>query len=320
MEKDDRGSIAFDSEKQKQLALIFDPAKIVNSVGFQTFSAIVRLTILLIISIFGAFVTFGMKDITHLYTGEFWITTVIFLAEQTYSFSLGRDYTLLLLYKYNPDFTKERATFEVSLELINSDPEELGKAIDAWNIYDKETVYKSTIQKTLMDIEAEIRKEKSKTKPSKKRISRIEQRKQTVKSLLDPEYIKETIDFIKLKGWEPMNYRELVNYDQTASKSVSKNYLYSLKKYKRRQTQKKFALGLITSALFGWIAFTPGLTAAEGFGRVITTIALILVNLFWGYMDAHTAMTNVILPNYRNKNQAAMFCSKWIGKQRKTNT
>ena len=297
-------------KQAKELNRIFNPKSIVESIGFQTVSAAVRLSILIILAIFGAFVSYGMKDLSAFATGDFWMHTIILLAEQTYAFSIAQEYTMALLFRYNQEYITEKKKFDTSIDLLGTDPEKLNSAIDAWNEYDKTDCYKAMIEDDLAAIESKVRIYKSRKNPPEKKIARLETRRTTVKTLVDPKYIQENIRTIQVPDWRPMDYREFINGAQAADKHRSKNTLLSIKAYKRKKLIKKFGVGIISSVAMGLVAFDATIGAANGIGKGLTTFALIIMQLFWGFMDAQNAMATIILPNTKNKNQAAMYCSK----------
>jgi len=301
--------VLMDPNQQKEFLKIFDAKSIVDSVEFQTFSAALRMLILIILAIFGAFVSYGMKDLSVFKDYSFWMNTIVMLAEQLYAFSVASDYTMVLLKKYHPEYTAANKDLVDAIDLIKQNPDKLERAIKEWNEDDKITMYKDAIEIRITSIENNIRTEKSRKKIRTKKLASMEEQKKVVKTLLDPKYMNENIKYMNIKGYVPLYYRDLVNKEQTASQSKSKNYMYSMKKYKAKTRSKKVFFGIMSSILTGMIAFNLIVAAEEGIGRIITMLALIIVQAFWGFMDAQTAMGTVLLPDTLNKLEAAVYCS-----------
>ncbi|NCU31573.1 MAG: hypothetical protein EOM23_01250 [Candidatus Moranbacteria bacterium] len=311
-----------DKKRDFELGQIFDAAKIVNSMAFKTGTAIAQLFVIFIFSIVFAQFSVGLGDWTAITESAFWGQSIILFGEQYYAYFVMYDwiYTAFLRgdthlvgngSKESPGLISE---YEDTLKIFETNLEKIEIGLTEWNRIDKIEVYRNSIKDHITKLQDQIRKQRFAKKKDEVKITELKERVETAIQLLNDKETIDNIEFLNIKGFRPVYYKDLVNGEKVASDSKTRNSLVDINKLRRGRFKKKLIVSLFTAA-FGGLLIWDAIAGGSGFwGRFLYMIFVIMIQVAWAIKDAYTDVYRGVIPNYKLKKRILLFCSEFTPK------
>lgn len=278
-------------EKHYELSQVINAKKIVDSMAFKTSISIVQLFIVLSISVLFAQVSLGFENFSNLLTTDYWANVLILFGEQYWIYYIIYDWFFMALSKSderlvgNDDILGLNKEIETYIDNLNDeDKVELG--LKAWNKKQKFETYKLNVKEHITDLQNKL--EKARLKNNEKKIEKLKNRLETAKTLYtDPEIIDE-IEFVNVKNYKNLSYKDLMSDGSYSYNQKGYNTLIDLKGIRFKRFLSKGLLKLLVSMIGGLLAYRF-IVGGEGFWqRLAYMVSIMGIQVIWAIKDAYT--------------------------------
>lgn len=331
--------------KQRELSRIFDLDKVTNSMAFKTGEFILKMSVMLVLAFAGGFLAPGVSDnFTFWKDWSFWMKSGITFMEQTYAFTAALDWFTELLMRtdarivgkvYEKNDTtppQDRdiglaAEFDQLAKETGKDPEALERGRKAWNRFAKIECYQKTVEKWLKKLQIKLRRlqnheirflpwffRKKRIISRDAKIASLKSRIQTTFDLINDKQTIDNIDYLSIKGFVPIQTKDIENSEETLSISETQNSLVNIEANKAKRLMKRLGIMVITSLFAGlviWQTVTKG-----GFGTIMYTLFLIIMQAGMGLREAYKDVSRGVIPNYKVKIRAQRFILEHAKKEK----
>lgn len=295
-------------KKNFELAQIFNAQKIANSMSFKTGTAIIQLLVIIFASIIFAQMSIGFSDLSAFRTGAFWANAGILFGEQYYAYYVVYDWLFTAFMKSDVHLVGDNGLIKQTDDLVDLFDEntiKLEKGIEKWNLEDKIETYKNNIKAHINKLKNKQEKYRLKGKVDK--VNEYEKRIETSKELL---LDTNDIEFLHIKGYTPVLYKDVVNSEKTYSTSTTRNSFVDLGAVRRKRFFKK-GISKFLFSIFGGLLIFNVIIGGDGFGgRLAFMLFVIVMQSAWAIKDAYQDIYQIVIPNFRLRKRILLYSAE----------
>lgn len=317
-------------EKETLVDSLLDPKGLKESAKFQVGLASVKMVMLMFFSFMGVSVTFGLNGLSQLADPGYWIQFAILMFEQNYAYDAGYQLSLALLKKKRQDYRKivndcddlvegvvDPETQKVVVEAIKVDAPMAHDAIDAINVDGKKEWFQNQCDARIELLNGKINKIKDRRNPwffrkailkyQQNTITYLEDKIARIRSVRDDKNILESLKNRTVKGYQMVEYGDIVSDQQEKEKKQhSKYHRRSQKAYESKGFLKR-NISRVLTAVMGCVMLYQFATSKDQFGsRMAYTLFIISLQFSSGWSAAVKTMEAIIIYN-ANERLACLF-------------
>lgn len=292
--------------------------------AFKTGTAALQLLVVLFVSVVFAQVNVGFNDWTAFATGSYWANASILFAEQYYIYYIFYDWLFAALSKSDERLVGGKEIIdengnkslsvglieenEVILQAFDENPDKLDNGIAAWNKEQKYITYQNNVKAHITKLQNKL--EKLRLKDKKNKIEIYKERIKYAKELHNDENVKKDIEFIVVKNYKPLTYKDLVSDGNYSVNQKGHNTLIDIKSIKRKRIMGKGIVKLAFALIFGLFVFSAAI-GGSGFAQRFGTMMFAMgIQIVFAIKDAYTD-NNYNIINYSLRKKALLFCIKY---------
>jgi hypothetical protein len=311
-------------KKQYELSQIFNAKKIADSMAFKTGTALVQLSVVLFASIMFAQVSVGFNDYSAFLTGEYWANAMILFGEQYYMYYIFYDWIYSALSKSDERLvggkkaTDENGNTYITqgliseneelLDAFSTNDEKLELGLEEWNRRQKVKTYQANVKEHITKLTN--KREKALLKNKTKKAQVLKERIKQAKELYNDKETIDNIEFINVKNYRVMNYKDLVGDGLYSNSEKGHNSLIDLKGIRRKRFLSKGMFRLITALAFGLFVFNAIVGGSGFWQRIAVMLSAMGVQIVMAIRDAYVD-NNLNIINHSIRKRALVFCASY---------
>jgi len=312
------------NKRDYELSQIFNAKKIADSMAFKTGTALVQLTFVLFISIMFAQVSIGFDNYQAFLTGEYWANAMILFGEQYYIYYIFYDWIFSALSKSDErlvggkvitdsDGSKYKtqgliAENEELLDAFSTNDEKLEKGLEEWNRQQKIKTYQKNVKEHITTLTNKREKALLKNKIDKAR--KLKERIEQTKELYNDKDIINDIEFVNVKNYRIMNYKDLVGDGLYTNRDKGHNNLIDIKDVRKKRFMSKGVFRLVTAIAFGLFVFNAVVGGSGFWQRIAVMIFAMGIQIIMAIRDAYVD-NNLNIINHSIRKRALVFCANY---------